>query len=85
MQGVIYLVFNEGYAASGGAGLVRGDLCEEAIWLGRLLHRLLPADAETAGLLALMLLHRPARRPGRRRRPAGNPGRAGPRPLAAAS
>src|SRR5215475_10384266 len=54
---VVYLVFNEGFASSGGAGLIRGDLCEEAIWLGRLLHRLLPADAETAGLLALMLLH----------------------------
>jgi len=50
-------VFNEGYAATGGDRLVRGELCEEAIWLGRLLHRLLPADAETAGLLALMLLH----------------------------
>jgi RNA polymerase sigma-70 factor, ECF subfamily len=55
---VVYLVFNEGYAATrSAAALVRADLCEEAIWLGRLLHRLLPADAETAGLLALMLLH----------------------------
>src|SRR6185437_8476575 len=42
---------------SGGEELIRADLCEEAIWLGRLLHRLLPADTETAGLLALMLLH----------------------------
>jgi RNA polymerase sigma-70 factor (ECF subfamily) len=57
VRSVIYLVFNEGYSASGGAGLVRVDLCEEAIWLGRLLHRLLPGDAECAGLLALMLLH----------------------------
>jgi RNA polymerase sigma-70 factor (ECF subfamily) len=57
VHGVVYLVFNEGYAATGDAGLVRVDLCEEAIWLGRMLHRLLPADAETAGLLALMLLH----------------------------
>ncbi|HXC83724.1 MAG TPA: DUF6596 domain-containing protein [Trebonia sp.] len=54
---VVYLVFNEGFAASGGDALIRKELCEEAIWLGRLLHRLLPADAETAGLLALMLLH----------------------------
>jgi RNA polymerase sigma-70 factor (ECF subfamily) len=54
---VIYLVFNEGYAASSGAALVRGDLCDEAIWLGRLMRRLVPGDAETAGLLALMLLH----------------------------
>jgi RNA polymerase sigma-70 factor (ECF subfamily) len=64
VQGVIYLVFNEGYAATGGDDLVRVDLCDEAIWLGRVLHRLLPADAETAGLLALMLLHH-ARTPGR--------------------
>lgn len=55
-QSVIYLVFNEGYAASGGEQLTRADLCTEAIWLGRLLHQLLPQDAETTGLLALMLL-----------------------------
>ena len=54
---VVYLVFNEGFASSGGASLTRDDLCDEAIWLGRLLHRLMPDDAETAGLLALMLLH----------------------------
>ncbi len=54
---VVYLVFNEGFTATSGTGLIRDELCEEAIWLGRLLHRLLPADAETAGLLALMLLH----------------------------
>jgi RNA polymerase sigma-70 factor, ECF subfamily len=71
VQGVIYLVFNEGYAATSGDRLVRGELCDEAIWLGRLLHRLLPADAETAGLLALMLLHR-ARAPARQDR-AGRP------------
>jgi RNA polymerase sigma-70 factor (ECF subfamily) len=54
---VVYLVFNEGFASSGGASLTRDELCDEAIWLGRLLRRLMPDDAETAGLLALMLLH----------------------------
>lgn len=53
---VVYLVFNEGYSASSGASLTRCDLSEEAIRLGRLLVELL-ADAEAAGLLALMLLH----------------------------
>jgi RNA polymerase sigma-70 factor (ECF subfamily) len=57
VRAVVYLVFNEGYAATGGRHLVRADLCGEAIWLGQLLHRLLPDDAETTGLLALMLLH----------------------------
>jgi RNA polymerase sigma-70 factor (ECF subfamily) len=56
VQAVIYLVFNEGYATSAGQALLRVDLCAEAIWLGRVLLRLLPADTETAGLLALMLL-----------------------------
>jgi RNA polymerase sigma-70 factor, ECF subfamily len=54
---VIYLVFNEGYSASEGDRLVRGELCGEAIRLGRLLCRLMPDDAEVWGLLALMLLH----------------------------
>jgi RNA polymerase sigma-70 factor (ECF subfamily) len=54
---VIYLVFNEGYAASFGAKLVRAELCAEAIRLGRLLVELLPAEREPKGLLALMLLH----------------------------
>jgi RNA polymerase sigma-70 factor (ECF subfamily) len=53
---VIYLVFNEGYAASHGDRLVRGGLCGEAIRLGRLLVNLLPGDPEALGLLALMLL-----------------------------
>jgi RNA polymerase sigma-70 factor (ECF subfamily) len=53
---VIYLVFNEGYAASSGASLTRRDLSEEAIRLGRLLVELLP-EPEALGLLALMLLH----------------------------
>ena len=54
---VVYLVFNEGYAAAEGDRLVRGELCSEAIRLGRLLARLMPDDAEVLGLLALMLLH----------------------------
>jgi RNA polymerase sigma-70 factor, ECF subfamily len=53
---VVYLVFNEGYAAAAGDRLVRGELCAEAIRLGRLLANLMPGDAETRGLLALMLL-----------------------------
>jgi RNA polymerase sigma-70 factor, ECF subfamily len=54
---VVYLIFNEGYAATEGDRLVRAELCEEAIRLGRLLCRLMPDDAEAWGLLALMLLH----------------------------
>ncbi|HET8577735.1 MAG TPA: RNA polymerase sigma factor [Methylomirabilota bacterium] len=54
---VVYLVFNEGYAASFGERLVRRELCEQAIRLGRMLVELLPAQAEPKGLLALMLLH----------------------------
>ena len=57
VQAVIYLVFNEGYSATAGDGLVRGDLCREAIRLGRVLCELLPRVAENIGLLALMLLH----------------------------
>ncbi|NBH09014.1 DUF6596 domain-containing protein [Amycolatopsis sp. SID8362] len=53
---VIYLVFNEGYTATSGTRLVRADLTAEAIRLARELHRLVPADGEVAGLLALLLL-----------------------------
>ena len=54
---VVYLIFNEGYSASGGDLLVRRELCSEAIRLGRLVCELMPGDAEAWGLLALMLLH----------------------------
>jgi RNA polymerase sigma-70 factor, ECF subfamily len=53
---VIYLIFTEGYAATAGAALVRGDLIDEAVRLGRILYRLMPGQREVAGLLALMLL-----------------------------
>jgi RNA polymerase sigma-70 factor (ECF subfamily) len=61
---VLYLVFNEGYAASSGDDLVRDDLCAEAVRLARLLVELMPDEPEALGLLALMLLigaRRPAR------------------------
>jgi RNA polymerase sigma-70 factor (ECF subfamily) len=54
---VLYLLFNEGYAATAGADLVRRDLCAEAIRLGRTLAQLMPDEPEALGLLALMLLH----------------------------
>ena len=53
---VLYLVFNEGYAATAGGDLVRRDLCDEAIRLGKLLCVLMPDEPEALGLLALMLL-----------------------------
>jgi len=53
---VLYLVFNEGYAATAGADHVREELCDEAIRLGKLLAVLMPDEAEVLGLLALMLL-----------------------------
>ena len=53
---VLYLIFNEGYAASAGDALVRRELCAEAIRLGRLLAELMPDEPEVTGLLALMLL-----------------------------
>jgi RNA polymerase sigma-70 factor (ECF subfamily) len=61
---VVYLVFNEGYTATSGEDLVRGDLCAEAIRLGRQLVGLLPDQPEVTGLLALMLLIE-SRRPSR--------------------
>jgi RNA polymerase sigma-70 factor (ECF subfamily) len=53
---VVYLIFNEGYAASSGERLVRESLCAEAIRLGRLVSELIPREPEVMGLLALMLL-----------------------------
>jgi RNA polymerase sigma factor (sigma-70 family) len=61
---VLYLMFNEGYIASSGPDLQRGELTREAIRLTRAVHALLPDDGEVAGLLALMLLT-DARRPAR--------------------
>lgn len=57
VQAVIYLIFNEGYTATGGTNLIRKELCAEAIRLGRTLCELLPNEPENLGLLALMLLH----------------------------
>src|SRR4029078_12917883 len=53
---VLYLIFNEGYATSGGGELRRADITDEAIRLARMAHRMLPEDPEVASLLALMLL-----------------------------
>ncbi len=57
VRAVIYLIFNEGYLATAGDDLMRSSLCDEAIRLGRVLSSLVPGDAETRGLVALMLLH----------------------------
>src|SRR5262245_19270538 len=57
VQAVIYLIFNEGYAATAGDSLIRRELCVEAIRLGRTLCDLMPDEPENPGLLALMLLH----------------------------
>jgi RNA polymerase sigma-70 factor (ECF subfamily) len=54
---VLYLMFNEGYLASGGAAPARRDLAEDACWLAALLTRLMPGEPEPLGLLALMRLH----------------------------
>ena len=56
VQAVVYLIFNEGYAATAGDSLVRQNLCAESIRLGRLLCELIPDEPESLGLLALMLL-----------------------------
>jgi RNA polymerase sigma-70 factor (ECF subfamily) len=55
--GVVYLLFNEGYAATAGADLLRTNLCAEAVRLARVLARLMPDEPEVLGLLALLLLH----------------------------
>ncbi|HEV8549493.1 MAG TPA: DUF6596 domain-containing protein [Polyangiaceae bacterium] len=57
VMGVVYLVFNEGYAATEGDELVRRELCHDAIRVGRLLESLMPERAEPVALVALMLLH----------------------------
>jgi RNA polymerase sigma-70 factor (ECF subfamily) len=62
--GVVYLIFNEGYAASSGDVLIRADLCAEGVRLSRLLVELMPDEPEARGLLALLLLT-DARRPAR--------------------
>jgi predicted RNA polymerase sigma factor len=68
---VIYLIFNEGYAASAGEDWARRELCEEALRLGRILAELAPAEPEVHGLVALMEIQ--ASRLGARRGPGGEP------------
>jgi RNA polymerase sigma factor (sigma-70 family) len=68
---VVYLVFNEGYAATSGDDWMRPALCEDALRLGRILAQLVPSDAEVHGLVALMELH--ASRAGARLGPGGEP------------
>ncbi len=58
----VYLVFNEGYSASSGEQIVRGELCAHAIHIGRILSDLMPDEGEAIGLLALMLLQDSRRR-----------------------
>lgn len=59
---VIYLIYNEGYAATAGTGQVRLDLCEEALFLARLMVRLAPDEPEVHGLLALILFNHSRRK-----------------------
>ena len=68
---VVYLVFNEGYAASAGEEWVRRDLCEEALRLGRILAELVPSEPEAQGLIALLEIQ--ASRLNARLGPAGEP------------
>ncbi len=68
---VIYLIFNEGYAATAGDDWMRPALCEEALRLGRILAELVPMEPEVHGLVALMEIH--ASRAGARTDPAGEP------------
>ena len=76
----IYLVFNEGYAASAGEDWVRTDLCEEALRLGRILAELAPREPEVHGLIALLEIQASRlRRAARARRRAGPAARPGPR------
>ena len=81
----LYLIFNEGYAATSGEALVRRELCSEAIRLLRVLRRLMPDEPGVAGLLALMLPRTRGATPapgGGRARPPPGPGQIslGPRP-----
>lgn len=69
--GVLYLIFNEGYSATGGDDLMRPQLCEEAMRLGRILAGLMPEESEVHGLLALMELQHS--RAGTRTDASGNP------------
>src|SRR5439155_27366396 len=68
---VIYLIFNEGYAATAGDDWMRPALCEDALRLGRILAELAPAEAEVHGLVALMEIQ--ASRIGARTGPSGVP------------
>jgi len=69
--GVIYLIFNEGYSATAGDDLMRPQLCEDALRLGRILAGLVPNEPEVHGLVALMELH--ASRAAARTTPTGEP------------